>query len=66
MVKKKRYTAQEAAYKFQHTWKIVMSDKCEVCTQQCARGIHYMEKMRQPAAIGKGVPCHLTRGKAPK
>ncbi|RNA69453.1 hypothetical protein EBO34_05820 [Alteribacter keqinensis] len=64
--KKKKYVAPDAGIKFRHTWKIVMSDKCEACTQQCARGITYMEKMRKPGAIGTGVPCHLTRGKGAK
>ncbi|TMW73335.1 hypothetical protein [Alteribacter natronophilus] len=66
MGKKKKYNKSDAALKFQHTLKIVLSDKCEACTQQCARGIAYMEKMRKPGAIGKGVPCHLTKGKASK
>ncbi|WP_274361329.1 hypothetical protein [Paenibacillus thermotolerans] len=40
--------------------KIVTSDTCSVCKQQCARGIRYMEQMEQPGAVGNGVPCILT------
>lgn len=64
--KKKKYAAPDVNSKFKHTWKIVMSDKCEACSQQCARGIAYMEKMRVPGSSGKGVPCHLTKGKGAK
>lgn len=46
--------------------KVVTSDKCRVCTQQCQRGLAYLEKMAQPGTIGKGVPCILTKGKAYK
>ncbi len=46
--------------------KIVTSDVCEVCKQQCKRGIAYMDKMSGQGAIGFGVPCVLTRGKAYK
>ncbi|MDQ0337474.1 hypothetical protein J2S00_000244 [Caldalkalibacillus uzonensis] len=64
MVKKKlkRFNRQPAG-KFQHTMKIVTSDKCETC-RQCERGLAYLEKMSQPGAIGYGVPCILTKGKA--
>ncbi|AMA71413.1 MULTISPECIES: hypothetical protein [Aneurinibacillus] len=54
----------EERYKF--TMKIVTSDKCIVCKQQCERGLTYIEKMSQPGAIGYGVPCILTKGKAYK
>ncbi|NGQ96266.1 hypothetical protein G3578_13960 [Brevibacillus sp. SYP-B805] len=43
--------------------KIVMHTTCEVCTQQCARGLSYLEQMKKPGAIGFGVPCILTLGK---
>ncbi|MFY0544239.1 hypothetical protein [Brevibacillus sp. H7] len=43
--------------------KIVTSTTCQVCKQQCKRGLQYMEKMSQPGAIGYGVPCILTRDK---
>ncbi|RAV19857.1 hypothetical protein [Paenibacillus contaminans] len=46
--------------------KIVTSDTCEACKQRCSRGIRYMERMRMPGAIGNGVPCVLTKGKAYK
>jgi len=40
---------------------IVTVDVCHKCTQVCARGVQYMEKMSQPGAIGYGVPCILRR-----
>jgi hypothetical protein len=40
--------------------KIVTSDTCKVCKSQCSRGIEYMERMSEPGAVGKGVPCVLT------
>lgn len=43
--------------------KIVTSATCQVCTQPCDRGMRYLERMRQPGAIGFGVPCILTLGK---
>ncbi|MBY0087610.1 hypothetical protein HP567_019115 [Brevibacillus sp. M2.1A] len=43
--------------------KIVTSHTCQVCKQQCARGLAYMEQMSQPGAIGFGVPCILTKQK---
>jgi len=46
------------------TMKTVSSDVCLVCKQQCERGIRYMERMSEPGAVGYGVPCILTRGKA--
>lgn len=46
------------------TMKMVSSDVCLVCKQQCERGIRYMERMSEPGAVGYGVPCILTRGKA--
>ncbi|WP_096188967.1 hypothetical protein [Evansella halocellulosilytica] len=64
MGKKKK--AQSREDKYEHTLKIVLSHKCEVCPTQCSRGIRYLEKMAKPGAIGNGVPCHLTKGKAMK
>jgi hypothetical protein len=49
--------------KYQHTMKMVTSETCISCKSQCARGITYIERMSQPGAFGKGVPCHLTKGK---
>lgn len=46
--------------------KVVTSDVCFACKTKCNRGIAYMEKMSQPGAIGKGVPCILTKGKGYK
>ncbi|WP_139488271.1 hypothetical protein [Brevibacillus dissolubilis] len=43
--------------------KIVSSSSCAVCKQPCARGMQYLERMKQPGAVGKGVPCILTLGK---
>jgi hypothetical protein len=43
--------------------KIVTSDICEVCKNQCIRGIRYMNYMRTPGSVGRGVPCILTRGR---
>ncbi|MBG9945358.1 hypothetical protein ABE237_20095 [Brevibacillus formosus] len=43
--------------------KIVTSHTCQICKQQCARGLAYLEQMSRPGAIGFGVPCILTRQK---
>ena len=40
--------------------RIVTSETCAACTNQCARGIAYLEKMNRPGAVGRGVPCILT------
>lgn len=40
---------------------IVTVDVCRKCTNVCARGVAYMEKMSQPGTIGYGVPCILRR-----
>ncbi|KGA97251.1 hypothetical protein AJ85_10645 [Alkalihalobacillus alcalophilus ATCC 27647 = CGMCC 1.3604] len=58
-----KITAQE---KYQFTMKKVTSETCIACKQQCSRGLEYMEKMSKPGAIGKGVPCHLTKGRGTK
>lgn len=47
----------------EHYMKVVPVDTCILCKQQCAKGLAYIEKMEQPGAIGKGVPCRLTKGK---
>jgi hypothetical protein len=52
--------------KYQHTLKMVTSETCIACKTQCARGIDYIERMSKPGALGKGVPCHLTKGKGYK
>ncbi|ASS65881.1 MULTISPECIES: hypothetical protein [unclassified Paenibacillus] len=41
--------------------KLVLSDTCAVCKTPCGRGMRYLDRMRQPGALGKGVPCVLTR-----
>lgn len=46
--------------------KLVTSDVCAACKQQCARGIRYLDQMSVPGSQGNGVPCILTRGKAYK
>lgn len=51
--------------KNQFNMKVVLSDVCARC-RQCERGIRYLEKMSLPGALGKGVPCILTKGKAYK
>jgi len=45
----------------QINYKLVLSDTCAVCKTPCARGMSYLARMRQPGAVGKGVPCILTR-----
>lgn len=45
----------------QYTMRIVESSTCAVCRQQCARGLRYLDKMSEPGAVGKGVPCILTK-----
>ncbi|KZE68778.1 hypothetical protein AWM68_00410 [Fictibacillus phosphorivorans] len=52
--------------KYQHTQKMVTSETCIVCKTQCARGLEYIERMSKPGALGKGVPCHLTKGRGHK
>ncbi|MCM3746215.1 hypothetical protein M3223_02475 [Paenibacillus pasadenensis] len=41
--------------------KLVLSHTCAVCKTPCSRGLKYLDRMRQPGAVGKGVPCVLTR-----
>lgn len=55
-IKKHVSSARPQAY-----YKIVTSDTCSVCRQQCARGIRYLARMERPGAVGNGVPCVLTR-----
>ena len=43
--------------------KLVTSDVCEVCKLQCEKGIRYMEQMKVPGSVGKGIPCILTRNR---
>ncbi|MET3288751.1 hypothetical protein EDM56_02565 [Brevibacillus fluminis] len=59
-IKKKDPAAVERS---KRNMKIVTSQTCAACKQQCQRGLNYLEKMSKPGAIGYGVPCILTRGK---
>ncbi|WNB91340.1 hypothetical protein [Bacillus sp. NEB1478] len=59
--KNNKYDSQ--VNKYQHTLKMVTSETCIACKTQCARGLEYIERMSEPGAFGKGVPCHLTKGK---
>ncbi|KMK76561.1 hypothetical protein [Alkalihalobacillus pseudalcaliphilus] len=64
--KKKVQAKPSVQEKYQYTMRAVTSDVCISCKTQCQRGINYMNKMSEPGAIGKGVPCHLTKGKGTK
>ncbi|BAB05980.1 hypothetical protein [Halalkalibacterium halodurans] len=64
--KKGNFVQLSKEEKTKYNMKVVTSDVCERCRTQCTIGIAYMEKMRKPGAIGYGVPCHLTKGKAYK
>ncbi|MDM5317638.1 hypothetical protein QUF49_16635 [Fictibacillus sp. b24] len=55
-----------AVNKYQHTQKMVTSETCIACKTQCARGLDYIDRMSKPGALGKGVPCHLTKGRGHK
>ncbi|MBD2861914.1 MULTISPECIES: hypothetical protein [Paenibacillus] len=57
----KKVKKQASSGRTQAHYKFVTSDVCAVCKHQCARGIRYMERMKQPGAVGRGVPCVLTR-----
>ncbi|MEK8126850.1 hypothetical protein WMW72_02905 [Paenibacillus filicis] len=61
--KAKKNTPVSSIDKNQYNMKVVLSDVCARC-RKCERGIRYLEKMSEPGAVGKGVPCILTRGKA--
>jgi hypothetical protein len=61
---KNKYDSQ--VNKYQYTQKMVTSETCIACKTQCVRGLAYMERMSQPGAMGKGVPCHLTKGRGHK
>ncbi|WP_245583004.1 hypothetical protein [Paenibacillus daejeonensis] len=53
-----------ASDRSQYRMKLVLSDSCAVCPTPCARGTRYLEYMKLPGSLGKGVPCVLTRTKA--
>jgi hypothetical protein len=52
---------KELSSRVQYTMRLVESSTCAVCKQQCARGLRYLAHMSEPGAVGKGVPCILTR-----
>lgn len=56
-VKKKTVSSDRKQFHY----KLVLSSTCAVCKTPCERGIRYWEKMKEPGAVGKGVPCVLTR-----
>ncbi|MGZ0049549.1 hypothetical protein [Brevibacillus gelatini] len=64
MAKGKKKKKNSRQHPNQLNLKIVTSSTCQACKQQCARGLAYLEHMSQPGAIGKGVPCILTKPKA--
>lgn len=45
----------------QISYKLVLSDTCAVCKTPCSRGMKYLARMQEPGAVGKGVPCILTK-----
>ncbi|UUZ80733.1 hypothetical protein LJK88_38870 [Paenibacillus sp. P26] len=61
--KAKKKTPTSSVDKNQFNMKVVTSDVC-ARRRKCERGLRYLEKMSQPGAVGKGVPCILTKGKA--
>lgn len=63
--KAKKNTPTPSIDKNQFNMKVVTSDVCARC-RKCERGIRYLEKMAAPGALGKGVPCILTKGKGYK
>lgn len=62
----KKKEALSTGDKNRFNMKIVTSETCQVCKQQCPRGLRYLEHMSRPGAEGHGVPCVLTKGKAYK
>ncbi len=66
MSKKTKKKIPAKAERVQSQMRLVTSDTCAVCTQQCRRGLNYLAKMAQPGAVGYGVPCILTLGKTIK
>ncbi|WP_145045510.1 MULTISPECIES: hypothetical protein [Paenibacillus] len=58
---KGKKTAALKSDKVRVSMKLVTSDVCERCKTPCTRGMNYAARMRVDGAIGKGVPCILTR-----
>lgn len=54
-------TKKPTSERKQYHYKLVLSDTCAVCKTPCARGMSYYARMKEPGAVGKGVPCILTR-----
>ncbi|WP_168121877.1 hypothetical protein [Paenibacillus sp. HB172176] len=52
---------QLASDRKQVNYKLVLSSTCAVCKTPCARGMRYLASMQEPGAVGKGVPCILTK-----
>lgn len=50
-----------ASARAQYTMRVVDSSTCAVCKTPCERGLNYLARMSEPGAVGKGVPCILTR-----
>ncbi|MEC0371835.1 hypothetical protein P9847_23610 [Paenibacillus chibensis] len=62
MVKSKgKKPSQAKGEKMHKGMKLVTSQVCEACKTPCTRGMAYAERMREPGAVGKGVPCILTK-----
>ena len=63
--KKKKATPKiSASEKYKYTMKMVTSNTCFVCKTPCTKGLAYLDKMQKPGAVGHGVPCILTKGRA--
>ncbi|MCY9667364.1 hypothetical protein M5X11_20960 [Paenibacillus alginolyticus] len=54
---------KELSSRVQYTMRLVESSTCAVCKTPCTRGLRYLAMMSEPGAVGKGVPCILTRRK---
>ncbi|MFD0587976.1 hypothetical protein ACFQZE_08160 [Paenibacillus sp. GCM10027627] len=52
---------QQASDRKHVSYKLVLSDTCAVCKTPCARGLNYLARLSEPGAVGKGVPCILTK-----
>ncbi|MGF7049186.1 hypothetical protein J2T13_003694 [Paenibacillus sp. DS2015] len=62
MVKaKSKKPGQAKGEKTRRGLKIVTSEVCEVCKTPCSAGMEYAARMRIPGALGKGIPCILTK-----
>ncbi|TCZ74244.1 hypothetical protein E0485_19860 [Paenibacillus albiflavus] len=47
--------------RIQYVMRLVESSTCDVCKTPCTRGLNYAAHMKEPGAVGYGVPCILTR-----